>query len=194
MADKSTLLEAIAGSNRGLLASDADHQAILTAIAELEAQNPTPSPINAIDMLNGNWRLLYTTSNDLLRIDQIPLFKLGQVYQCIRASDAKLYNIAEIVGVPFSAGIFSVAARFTPVSEKRVDVNFERTIVGFQGLMNYHTPDEFIRRLESGEKFTAIDVAINNRDRQGWLDITYLDHNLRIGRGNVGSIFVLTKV
>ncbi|HHP7245556.1 MAG TPA: PAP/fibrillin family protein, partial [Elainellaceae cyanobacterium] len=117
MADKSTLLEAIAGSNRGLLASDVDHQAILTAIAELEAQNPTPSPVNAIDMLNGNWRLLYTTSDDLLRIDQIPLFKLGQVYQCIRASDAKLYNIAEIVGVPFSSGIFSVAARFDPVSE-----------------------------------------------------------------------------
>ncbi|MGJ3254474.1 MAG: PAP/fibrillin family protein [Elainellaceae cyanobacterium] len=194
MADKSTLLEAIAGSNRGLLASDVDHQAILTAIAELEAQNPTPSPINAVDMLNGNWRLLYTTSDDLLRLDQIPLLKLGQVYQCIRARDAKLYNIAEIVGIPFSAGIFSVAASFKPVSEKRVDVNFERTIIGFQGLMNYRSPDEFIHRLESGEKFTAIDVAINNRDRQGWLDITYLDSNLRIGRGNVGSIFVLTKV
>ncbi|HAJ61284.1 MAG TPA: fibrillin, partial [Cyanobacteria bacterium UBA8543] len=26
-----------------------------------------------------------------------------------------------------------------------------------------------------------------------WLDITYLDKDLRIGRGNEGSVFVLTK-
>jgi hypothetical protein len=44
-----------------------------------------------------------------------------------------------------------------------------------------------------GKKFLALDFGIENRDQRGWLDITYLDHDLRIGRGNEGSVFVLTK-
>jgi hypothetical protein len=40
----------------------------------------------------------------------------------------------------------------------------------------------------------AIDINLNSREQQGWLDITYLDNDLRIGRGNEGSVFVLTKV
>jgi len=31
-----------------------------------------------------------------------------------------------------------------------------------------------------GKKFAAIDISLN-RDQQGWLDITYLDDNLRMG-------------
>jgi hypothetical protein len=194
MTAKATLLEAIAGQNRGLLSSASSKQLILTRVAELEAQNPTLRPIEALDQLNGDWRLLYTTSDDLLRIDQFPLFKLGQIYQCIRAKDAKLYNIAELVGLPFTEGIFSVVANFEPVSERRVQVNFERTIAGFQRLISYQSPAEFIQQIEANQKFTAIDFKINNRDRQGWLDITYLDSDLRIGRGNVGSLFILSKL
>jgi PAP_fibrillin len=41
MFGKSALLTAIAGKNRGLLASDTDKQAILAAVAELEERNPT---------------------------------------------------------------------------------------------------------------------------------------------------------
>ncbi|MEL6764608.1 MAG: PAP/fibrillin family protein, partial [Cyanobacteria bacterium J06607_6] len=40
----------------------------------------------------------------------------------------------------------------------------------------------------------GIDFRIN-RDRQsGWLEVTYLDDDLRISRGNQGSLFVLKKV
>jgi hypothetical protein len=95
--------------------------------------------------------------------------------------------------VPFLEGIVSVAARFTPVSEKRVDVKFERSILGFQRFLNYQTPDHFIHQIESGQKLTAIEFSLDNRDQQGWLDTTYLDQDMRIGRGNEGSVFVLTK-
>ncbi len=84
MLGKAELLEAIAGKNRGLLSTEQDKQAILMAIAQLEDRNPTPRPIEAGDLLDGNWRLLYTTSKGLLNIDQLPLLKLGQIYQCIR--------------------------------------------------------------------------------------------------------------
>lgn len=193
MLGKSTLLEAIAGKNRGLLATPTDRQAILAKIAALEDRNPTPQPLSAIDKLDGNWRLLYTTSRDLLRIDQVPFLKLGQIYQFIRAPEARIYNIAEVVGLPYLEGLVSVSARFTPVNDRRVQVKFERSIIGLQRLVGYQSPDEFVQQIESGQKFAAVDFNIGDRDQQGWLDVTYLDDDLRIGRGNEGSVFVLTK-
>ncbi|MEX0269869.1 PAP/fibrillin family protein [Leptolyngbyaceae cyanobacterium UHCC 1019] len=192
MLGKSELLNTIAGTNRGLLATEAQKQEILATIAQLEDRNPTLRPVEAADLLDGDWRLLYTTSRGILGIDQFPLIKLGQVYQCIRVKDAKLYNIAEVAGVPWAEGIVSVAARFEPVSERRVNVNFERSVLGLQRLIGYQSPSAFIQQMESGQKFAAIDFTIN-RDQSGWLDITYLDENLRVGRGNEGSVFVLTK-
>lgn len=194
MLGKSTLLEAIAGKNRGLLATETDQQAIMAAIAQLEDRNPTPNPVTALDKLDGDWRLLYTTSRGLLRFDQLPLLKLGQIYQCVRAATTQLYNIAELYGVPFLEGLVSVAARFEPLSERRVKVNFERSVIGLQRLVNYRSPATFIQDMESGRKFPAIDLNIGNREQRGWLDITYLDDDLRIGRGNEGNVFVLTKV
>ena len=193
MIGKSTLLEAIAGKNRGLLATETDKQAILAAIAQLEDYNPTPRPVEATELLNGDWRLLYTTSKGLLGFDKLPLIKLGQIYQSIRANEAKVYNIAELYGLPFIEGIVSVAARFEVVSEKRVQVKFERSIVGLQRLINYESPADFIAQIEAGKKFAAADFKLDSREQQGWLDITYLDSDLRIGRGNEGSVFVLTK-
>ncbi len=194
MLGKTALLEAIAGKNRGILAADLEKQAILAAIAQLEDRNPTPQPLEATDKLDGNWRLLYTTSEELLRIDQLPLLKLGQIYQCIRAQTARIYNIAEVYGLPYLEGFVSVAAQFQPLSQQRVKVNFERAILGLQRFIQYRSPEEFIEQIEAGQKFTAIDFNISARDQQGWLDITYLDDDLRIGRGNQGSVFVLSKV
>ncbi|MBE9181357.1 PAP/fibrillin family protein [Oculatella sp. LEGE 06141] len=193
MIGKQALLEAIAGKNRGLLANEFDRQVILAAIAQLEDHNPTPRPLDATDKLNGNWRLLYTTSSDLLRIDQLPLLKLGQIYQYLDAAAARVYNIAEVYGVPYLEGIISVAARFEPVSERRVLVKFERSILGLQRLVDYRSSEYFIQQIASGKRFAAIDFPINSQNQQGWLDITYLDDDLRIGRGNEGSVFVLTK-
>jgi len=190
---KSALLEAIAGKNRGLLATETDKQAILAAVAQLEDRNPTPRPIEAPELLDGNWRLLYTTSGGLLNIDALPLLKLGQIYQCIRAKEAKVYNIAEVYGLPYLEGIVSVTARFNPLSERRVQVQFQRSISGLQRLIGYQTPSEFIEQIEIGKKFPALDFNINSENQQAWLDTTYLDNDLRISRGNQGSVFVLTK-
>ncbi|MGH2416248.1 MAG: PAP/fibrillin family protein [Microcystaceae cyanobacterium] len=194
MLGKATLLEAIAGTNRGLLATEQEKQAILVAIANVEDVNPTPSPFEATNLLNGNWRLLYTTSKALLNIDNLPLYKLGQIYQCIRVETNSIYNIAETYSLPFFEGIVSVAAKFEPVSRRRVNVKFERSIIGLQRLIGYTSPESFIQQIEVGKKLTAIDFPLNSDKQQGWLDITYIDNNLRIGRGNEGSVFVLTKV
>jgi len=194
MIEKSSLLEAIAGINRGLMATEQDKQAILIAIAQLEDRNPTERPVESGLLLDGNWRLLYTTSKGLLNIDQLPLLKLGQIYQCIRVKTQSVYNIAEVYGLPYLEGLVGVTARFEPVSEKRVQVKFERSILGLQRLIGYQSPGDFVQQIETGKKFVAIDFNFDSRDQQGWLDITYLDNDLRIGRGNEGSVYVLSKV
>jgi hypothetical protein len=193
MLGKSALLEAIAGKNRGLLATDSERQAIVAAVTQLEERNPTPRPLEAIDKLNGNWRLLFTTSQGLLKIDQFPLVKLGQIYQYIQTNSSSIYNVAETSGLPYLEGIVSVAAKFVPLSDRRVKVNFERSIIGLKRLVDYRSVDHFIQQIEAGEKFKAIDFSITNREQKGWLDVTYLDDDLRIGRGNEGSVFVLAK-
>jgi PAP_fibrillin len=193
MMTKSTLLDAIAGTNRGLLATETQKQAILAAIASLEDFNPTPRPLAATHLLEGDWRLLYTTSKALLNLDRFPFYKLGQIYQCIRVETTSVYNIAEIYGLPSLEGLVSVAAKFEPVSERRVQVKFQRSIIGLQKLIDYQSPATFIQQIESGKKFTALDFPIKSDQQQGWLDITYIDNDLRIGRGNEGSVFVLSK-
>ena len=193
MSKKAELLEAIAGKNRGLLANEIDNARVLSAIQQLEDTNPTKNPLAAKDLLNGDWRLLYTTSRGILGLDRFPLFKLGQIYQCIRVSEAKVYNIAEIVGLPMLEGLVSVAASFDPVSDRRVNVIFERSIVGLQRFLSYRGPAKLIQQIESGKKFSPLDFKIDRGEQKGWLETTYLDEDMRVGRGNEGNVFVLTK-
>lgn len=194
MFGKTELLEAIAGKNRGILATETDQQAVLAAVTRLEEHNPTPRPLEATDLLDGNWRLLYTTSEELLRIDRFPLLKLGQIYQYIRAEAATIYNVAEVYGLPFLEGMVSVVARFEPVSTQRVNVRFQRGIFGLQRLVDYRSVDYFIQQIETGRRFPAVDFKITTENQRGWLEVTYLDADLRIGRGNEGNVFVLTKM
>ncbi|MBH8573109.1 PAP/fibrillin family protein [Nostocaceae cyanobacterium CENA369] len=193
MIGKAALLDTIAGTNRGLLASEQQKQAILSAIARLEDVNPTPRPVEANNLLDGNWRLLYTTSKALLNLDRVPFYQLGQIYQCIRVQTTSVYNIAEIYGLPYLEGLVSVAAKFEPVSGRRIQVKFERSIIGLKNLIGYGSPENFIQQIETGKKFIGIDFPLNDDTQQGWLDITYIDSDLRIGRGNEGSVFVLSK-
>ena len=194
MIGKSNLIDIVAGTNRGLLVNAAQQQAILAAIANLEDFNPTPRPL-ASNLLEGDWRLLYTTSKALLNIDRLPFFQLGQIYQCIRVETNSVYNIAEIYGIPALEGLVSVVAKFTPLSPSRLQVKFQRSIIGLQRLIGYTTPGNFVQQIESGhfQNKLAFDFPIQSQQQQAWLHITYIDDDLRIARGNEGSVFVLSK-
>jgi hypothetical protein len=196
---KSELIAAVTPTNLGLKTSAPERQSILSEIARLEDRNPTPDPLGAPDLLAGNWRLLYTTSQELLNIDRLPFYQLGPIYQCIRLPEQRIYNIAEVTGIPGLEGLISVSARFEPVSThpKRVNVHFERGVLGAQRLLGYQNPTDFMSQLTDKPRlpiWQGIDFRINSDRPPGWLEVTYLDHDLRIGRGNQGSVFVLRKV
>ncbi|NUN63264.1 fibrillin [Pseudanabaena biceps] len=191
---KANLLSAIAPVNRGLEMTENQRKAIFSAVAYLEELNPTPQPNQAPELLDGNWLLMFTTSQELLGIDRFPLYKLGNIYQCLLMSEGKIFNIAEIKGLPLLGGLVSVCANFVVVSEKRVKVNFERLVAGSQQMIGYQDVNSFIDTLRSPKKLLAIDFKIKREDQKGWLETTYLDQDLRIGRGNEGNLFVLRKV
>ncbi|QIZ69447.1 PAP/fibrillin family protein [Oxynema aestuarii] len=191
---KLDLLSAIAAKNRGLLATKSDNLAILALISQLEDRNPNPRPLDSAKvLLDGNWRLRYTTSQELLGIDRFPLTSLREIYQCVRLDRGRIYNIAEVASLPFLEGAIAVVAEFEAISERRVAVKFLRSIVGLQRAIGYQSPDRLIEEIEGDRKFLALDFKINSQTRRGWIDITYLDEDLRIARGNEGSVFVLTK-
>ncbi|MEM8614144.1 MAG: PAP/fibrillin family protein [Cyanobacteria bacterium P01_H01_bin.105] len=194
MLEKTDLLDAIAPTNRGLLAAPDQKQDILSKVTRLEQRNPTPAPLAATELLNGNWQLLYTTSRELLGIDRVPLLKLGNIYQCVRIEQQRIYNLAEIKSA--LGGLVSVTATFEPVSDQRVNVRFDRAIFGLQSMLGYQDPSQFIEAMKQTDKFNwlqGIDFTVTSDRDPGWLEITYLDSTLRIGRGNQGSVFVLRK-
>jgi hypothetical protein len=191
---KANLINAIAPVNRGLQMSENQRKMIFSAVAYLEELNPTPAPTQSPELLDGNWLLLFTTSQELLGIDRFPLYKLGNIYQCLRVSEGKIFNVAEIKGLPLLNGLVSVCANFTVVSDKQVKVNFERLVAGSQTLIGYQDVNSFIDTLRSPKKLLAIDFQIKREDQKGWLETTYLDQDLRIGRGNEGNLFVLKRV
>ncbi len=191
---KANLLNAIAPVNRGLQMTENQRKAIFSAVAYLEELNPTPAPTQSPELLDGDWLLLFTTSQELLKIDRFPLYRLGNIYQCLRMAEGKIFNVAEIKGLPLLGGLVSVCANFTVVSEKQVKVNFERLVAGSQSLIGYRDVSSFIDTLRSTKKLLAVDFQIKREDQKGWLETTYLDQDLRIGRGNEGNLFVLRRV
>jgi hypothetical protein len=187
---KADLLQLLADKNRGLQASTAEKQEIEQAIAAIEATNPTAQPLQDPELL-GDWRLLYTSSSSLLNLGRIPLSTLGNIYQCIRSGN--IYNIAEIRSLPYLSSVVSVIASYQPLSDCRVKVDFRRSIAGLQSMVDYNSPGAWIEKLNSGQRLPAVDFPIDNPQANSWLDITYLDADLRISRGNQGSVFVLIK-
>ncbi|ESA34763.1 fibrillin [Leptolyngbya sp. Heron Island J] len=195
MFEKTDLLDAIAPTNRGLLAAPEQKADILSKVVCLEARNPTANPLAATELLNGNWQLLYTTSTELLGIDRFPLLGLGNIYQCVRIDQQRIYNLAEIKAA--LGGLVSVTATFEAVSDQRVNVRFDRAIFGLQSTLGYQNPDQFIQAMQQTSKFNlmrGIDFTVSSNREPGWLEVTYLDSTMRIGRGNQGSVFVLRKV
>ena len=195
MLEKTDLLNAIAPTNRGLLVTPEQKREILTNVARLEVSNPTPLPLEAANLLNGNWQLLYTTSTELLGIDRFPLLSLGDIYQCVRVEQQLIYNLAEVKSA--LGGLVAVTAQFEPVSDSRVNVRFNRAIFGLQSTLGYRNPNQFIAALQQTDRFKllqGIDFTISSTRDPGWLEITYLDSTMRVGRGNQGSVFVLKKV
>lgn len=195
IAAKTALLQAIADApNSGGLPHPSD--TIEACITQLEPHTPVAVPTAEADLLSGNWRTLYTTNQELRNLGKaIPGFKTGGIYQCIWAEKQLLCNVGRVDGLPYLGGFVAVRANFEVLNDLRVKVNFTQAMLGSQAIANFDL-DSFLDLMEyRPEQIPAVKIKFSEqREQKGWLDITYLDEDLRIGRGNQGNVFVLERV
>ncbi|XP_010422246.1 PREDICTED: probable plastid-lipid-associated protein 1, chloroplastic [Camelina sativa] len=216
---KRSLADSLYGTDRGLSASSDTRAEISELITQIESKNPTPAPTDALFLLNGKWILAYTSFVGMFpllsrRIE--PLVKVDEISQTIDSDTFTVQNSVLFAG-PFSTTSVSTNAKFEIRSPKRVQIKFEQGVIGTPQLTDSIEIPEFVEVL--GQKIdlspikglltsvqdTASSVArtissqpplkfsLSSDKTQSWLLTTYLDKDLRISRGDGGSLFVLIK-
>ncbi|MFN6565858.1 PAP/fibrillin family protein [Dendronalium sp. ChiSLP03b] len=161
---------------------------------ELESVNPNPYPLlYATSLLDGAWQLQYSTAREIRSLASLPLgLKLGKVFQVIDVTNKLFFNLAQVQhSLGLLSGYVKVTASFEPAKEdlesvanKRLNVYFDKRYLSIEKIIGIHTPQLNPFKVSS---------ANNPIDRIPTLDITYLDENLRIGRGGDGSLFILSR-
>jgi PAP_fibrillin len=172
-----------------------ERDSINAAIAALEAVTPYPEPLRkGIKLLNANWLLRYSDAREITTLSARPRLglQLEKVYQTINVDDLSFENRAFVKHRwGLISGAVAITARFEPAAQpralrtRRINVFFEERSLCICTLLGLRTP--FL------DPFKVI-PATPPEDRIPCLDITYLDKDLRIGRGGEGSLFVLTKL
>ncbi|CAI9279924.1 unnamed protein product [Lactuca saligna] len=179
---KKQLVDSFYGTSRGLTATSETRAEVVELITQLEAKNPTPAPTEALPLLNGKWILAYTS----------------------------------FIGLGSTTAI-TTNAKFEVRSPKRVQIKFDEGIIGTPQLTDsIEIPEnvEFLgqkldlspfKGLLTSVQDTASNVAktissqpplkfsISQTNAESWLLTTYLDEELRVSRGDGGSVFVLIK-
>ncbi|CAH9058527.1 unnamed protein product [Cuscuta europaea] len=114
--------------------------------------------------LNGKWELLYTTSQSILQTNRPKFLRSRTNYQGINIDTLRAQNME-------SWPTFNqVSADLTPINARKVAVKFDYFKI--VGLIPIKAPE------------TA----------RGSLDITYLDEEMRVSRGDKGNLFILKMV
>ncbi|XP_031393495.1 plastid-lipid-associated protein, chloroplastic-like [Punica granatum] len=216
---KKALVDSFYGTNLGLSATSETRAEIVELITQLEAKNPTPAPTEALTLLNGKWILAYTSFVGLFPLlarGTLPLVKVEEISQIIDSENFTVQNSVQFSG-PLATTSFSTNAKFEVRSPKRVQIKFEEGIIGTPQLTDsIELPEnvEFLgqkidltpfKGLITSVQGTASSVVktISNQpplkfslartNAESWLLTTYLDEDIRISRGDGGSIFVLLK-
>lgn len=163
---KSELLDLCSDTERGLSETPEQRQKIASLFEQLERTNPIRKPLKS-DKVNGVWSLQYTTSDSILGRNGSP--RVGPILQKIdttnlRAENSETVRYLNVFDVPRK-----VTANLEPQSDRLTNVKFDRFSVGPVG---FKAPESF----------------------RGYLDVTYLDDQVRLTRGDKGNIFVLTRL
>lgn len=192
---KKVVIQAVANTNRGKDTTADQKQNILRLIEALEACNPTTSPVDS-PLLSGLWSLLYTApvyeekvdkyagaeeGPFLARLKPLSFGSIRQTasFQVIDTGNSIVQNIAEFIflGIKGSLVIEGKAVKSSTFEKEsvRIEVTFE----------------SFFLRIG---KWQSPKIPLDWVNPKGWVDTTFLDQDLRVGRGDKGSIFVSARV
>ena len=156
-----------------MLKTTPNHQSIRNKIAELEEQQPADLNTDAA-RLKGVWDLRWSSSNQPW-LRQAPWLDNLQILDPEQGRGCNLLRLRGPMGQ--LAGI-SVEADIAVLSSQRVEVRFRKG--GWRGP---NLPGLGRLKLQR-----AVDQSF-----PAWLDITVLDSDIRICRGNAGTTFALLR-
>jgi len=211
------LLEAISFTGNGKNASPEKQEQVLTIVRDLEIMaepnvNLLTDLTQAKKLLDGVWYLQWTSPYQVGDKDRFPNewkpdfanengsvetkkfdakgtvvaagLTVGTSNRVVRQIfDVESSTVANEIMLDF--GMIRVSGNFKPsenvprraiVSFKNLDIEFQKTGV----------------KLTLGWIFTLL-TLIRRSDVGGWLETTYIDDSIRIGKGNKGTCFILTR-
>ena len=144
---------------------------ILSMAIKLES-NSNFNLNNDIEKLKGIWELRWSSSNAPF-LSYSPLIDNLQI---LNPSKSNAMNLLKPRGINGIIGT-GIAAKLYPLHDNRIGVKF--THAGLIGPNIGFTKSKLMAKIK--------------KEQKGWLDITYLSNNLRICRGDKGTLFVLCK-
>ncbi|KAF6175262.1 hypothetical protein GIB67_030480 [Kingdonia uniflora] len=143
----------------------------------------------------------------LLTRGTLPLVKVEEISQTIDSENFTVQNSVQFTG-PLATTSLSINAKFEIKFEQGIigtpqltdsivpeDVDFlgqKIDLVPFKGLIT-SLQDKTSSVVKSISSRPPLKFAITNDRAQSWLLTTYLDEDLRISKGDGGSVFVLIK-
>ncbi|CAL8990031.1 unnamed protein product [Prunus brigantina] len=187
---KLKLLSAVSGLNRGLAASEDDLRKADAAAKEIEAAGgPVDLPTD-LDKLQGRWKLIYSSAFSSRTLGgsrpgpptgRLLPITLGQVFQRIDIFSKDFDNIVELVlGAPWPLppveATATLAHKFELIGDARVKIVFEKTTVKTTGNLS-QLPLLELPKLPDG-------LRPPSNPGSGEFDVTYLDADIRITRGD----------
>jgi len=211
-------LEAISFTNNGKNASPQKQLEVLDMVRTIEKRNP-PSPNLLSDpqeaqILDGTWYLHYTSPSDPGLIaagesDQFPdAWKPQQVEDKITTQKSGYKGSVSAAGIKVDTSN-RVVQQILDVTNKsvtnKIDLDFGTVCVGGPFRQSEKVPNRAV------VSFKQCDIALKSgfvlklgflfsvlsffrgTEESGWLETTYIDSTMRIGRGNKGTMFVLTR-
>uniref|UniRef100_A0A803PJB4 Plastid lipid-associated protein/fibrillin conserved domain-containing protein n=1 Tax=Cannabis sativa TaxID=3483 RepID=A0A803PJB4_CANSA len=164
---KAELFQALTGINRGIFG--------VPSAKKSEIEN----------LVAGNWKLVYSTITVLgakrTKLGLRDFISLGDFFQTIDVAKSKAVNVIKfnVRGFKMLDGQLTIEASFKIASISRVEINYDHSTI---------IPDQLMNMFRKN-----YDLLLGIFNPEGWLEITYVDDILRIGRDDKGNIFILER-
>lgn len=106
---------------------------------------------------------------------------LGDFFQSIDVAKGKAVNVIKfnVRGLNLLNGQLTIEASFKIASKSRVDIAYDNSTI---------TPEQLMNMLRKN-----YDLLLGIFNPDGWLEISYVDDTMRIGRDDKGNIFILER-
>jgi hypothetical protein len=192
---KQQLIDLSAATDMRFDATKDEEATIKSLAAEVEKLNPTPEPARRADLLDGRWRLLYSsfrltreTTLARLSFNKLPdtTVRVEGIWQEVGTAGGHYNNLVYFAAAGLR-GVQGTKGRFTPSNGTRLAIEFYRADA---------RPAESAVSLERfaaalGTEPERLDAPLEAPGL--WSDVVYLDADLRLNRGAYGNLYVLVR-